>query len=139
MLHTAQEQGRAPAVVGTVMRRLALVAHQRSATHRAARDEGDGSRTVGSDVIYYLGNNLSALLHQHMVTHMQMQLGHHIGIVQRGTAHLGSGQLHGIHIGHRRHGSRAAYLEGDLEQTGAGSFGLKLIGYGPAWTLRRIA
>ena len=118
---------------------LTLITHQRCAAHGTARDEGDGSRAVGSDVIHYLWDNLSPLLHQHMIAHMQMQLGHHIGIVQRGTAHLGSGQLHGIHIGHRRHGSRTPYLEHHLPQYGLLLLGLELVGNGPTGTLGRHA
>ena len=66
---------------------------------------------------------------------MEIETLDEILIIQGGTLHGGTCQLHRIHIGHRRDGSSAPHLISHLIQTGADTFGLELIGNGPTRTL----
>ena len=84
---------------------------------------------------YNLGNNLTALLHQQVVSLTNIQLGHEIGIVQGSTLDRGAAKPHRLHVGHRGHHSGAPHLIGYLQQWGADSLCLKLICNGPTGRL----
>ena len=92
---------------------------------------------IWRDIVHYLGNDLPTLLHQHSITHMQMQLCHEIGIVQSGSAYLRTGQMHRIHIGNGSDGACASHLKHHLAQYGLLLLCLELIGNSPSGALGR--
>ena len=70
---------------------------------------------------------------------MEVKRGHHVGIVERGATHLGSGELHGVHVRHGRDGAGPSHLEDNLPQRSLSLLCLELVGDGPARTLGRHA
>ena len=100
---------------------------------------GCGLRTVGAVNAGNLRDNLARLFHIDVVADVQVQAGQNVGVVERGTAHDGAGQLHGVHDGNGGDSAGASHLIGHVDERRAGPLGLKLVGDGPARTLRRIA
>ena len=140
MLDAPLDLRRTTAVVRAIVHGLALVAHQRRAAFGTARDELHGLRDDGTLVdvhAHNLRNDLATLLHIHIVADMQVEALDEVLVVQRGTLHRGTCQLHGFHVGHRCHGSRSSHLIGHLVEPRAGPFGLELIGNSPSGRLGR--
>ncbi len=88
---------------------------------------------------YYLRNNLAALFHKDAVAHVEVEGGHHVGIVKRCPADLCTSQLNRVHVGNGRHSTGSAHLEDNLPERCLGLFCLKLVGYCPTGTLGRHA
>ena len=130
-------------VVGAIPCRLTLVADQFGATFRTMGDEfrlGTGFRPARFLVhTHDFRDDFPTLFHVHHVTDMQVQLGHHVGIVQRCAAHHRPGQLHGFHVRHGRDSPGAPHLEGHGVQPRSGPFGLEFVSDGPAGALGRVA
>ena len=129
---------RAASVVRTVVDRLALDAHQRRAALRTARYElhrlsHDGAllNIHSHDFRYYL----AAFLHIDVVAQMQVETLYEVLVVECGALDGCSCQLHGLHVGHRRYGTCAPHLIGNVNQSGACAFSLELICYCPSRTL----
>ena len=142
MLYAAFDLRRTAGVVGTIPSCLALVAHKGRSALGTALHELHRLRNDGPLVQVYphnLGDNLAAFLHIHVVAYVKVERADEGFVVQRRAFHGRSGQLHGVHVGDGCHGTGAAHLVGHLIETGAGAFGLELIGDGPARTLGREA
>ena len=142
MLYTPLYLRRTPGVVGAVMSRLTLVAHQFGTTFRAMRDEMHGlcaGRTLIRSHTDNLRNYLTALFHIDEIAYVQVETLYEVFVVERSPLHQSACQLHGFHICHGRDGTRAPHLVGHLAEACACPFGLELVGDGPSRTLRRIA
>ena len=140
MLDSPLDLRRTTAVVRTIVNGLALIAHQRRAAFGTARDELHRLCDDGTLVDVHphdLRDNLATLLHIHIVADMQVKTLDEVLVVQRGTLHGGSSQLHGFHVGYRGYGSRTPHLISHFVQPCAGPFGLELIGNGPSRRLGR--
>ena len=105
---------RASPLVGAVVLRLALVAHQRRAAFGAYGDVFERfavRRPLREVYPRDLGDDLAALLDVYHVARADVQQGHLLGVVQRRTPHGRPGQQHRFEVRHRRYGSRASHLE----------------------------
>ena len=121
-----------PRIVRTVPGCLALIAHKRCATFRTAFDKLHGLCHEGSLVdihAHNLWDDLATFLHKHVVADVQVERADKVLVIQGGSLHGGTRQLHGIHIRHRCDGTRAPHR--------THAFCLEFIGDGPAWTLCR--
>ena len=145
MLNAPFDLRRTGRVVGAIVRRLALVAHKRCAAFGTSFDKLHGSPAFGGICrrnvchAHYLGNNFARFFYAHHVANVEVELTDDVFVMQRGAAHGGAGQQHGLHIRHRRDSTRAPHLECHVEQARHGLLGLKLIGNGPARIFRRVA
>ena len=145
MLYAPFDLRRTGRVVGAIVRRLAFVAHKRCAAFGTGLYELHGSPAMGDTIrrnvchAHYLGNNFARFFYAHHVAYVEVELADNVFVVQRGAAHGGAGQQHGLHIRHRRDSTRAPHLECHVEQARHGLLGLKLVGYGPARIFRRVA
>ena len=126
---------RASALVGAVVLRLALVAHQRRAAFGAyGRCSSNGllsGRPLREVYARDLGDDLAALLDVYHVARADVQQGHLLGVVQRRAPHGRPGQQHRFEVRHRRDGSRASHLERHAVQPRERLLGLELVGHGP--------
>ena len=142
VLNAPLDLRRTAGIVGAVPDGLALIAHQRRAALWTAAYELHGLGNDGALVDVDADNlrdNLAALLHVDHVAQVQVERADEVLVVQRGAAHGGACQLHGLHVGHRGDGTGAAHLIGDLQQARLGTLGLELVGNGPAGRLGGIA
>ena len=140
VLNATFDLWRTACVVRTVPGSLTFIAHQGRAAFRTAFDKLHGhshERTFFDIHAHNLGDDLTAFLHKHIVADMQVERADEVFVVQGGTLHGGTRQLHGIHIRHRCDGTRAPHLISHLVQTRTHAFCLEFIGDGPAWTLCR--
>ena len=130
----ADDLRRASPLVGAVVLRLALVAHQRSAAFGAYGDVFERfavRRPLREVYPRDLGDDLAALLDVYHVARADVQQGHLLGVVQRRTPHGRPGQQHRFEVRHRRYGSRASHLERHAVQPRERLLGLELVGHGP--------
>ena len=143
MLYAPLDLRRTSRVVGAIPCGFSLVTHQFGPAFRTTGDElGPWSRFRSPRIGIHtddFGNDFPSFFHIHHVPDMQIQLLHHVGIVQRGTPHDRTGQLHRIHIGHRRHRSGTSDLEGHSIQARTGTLRLKLVSDGPTGAFGGIA
>ena len=131
MLYLALDLGRTSGIVGAIMGCFALVAGQRATTFGAFVDETHlvAHHETGIHVhAYNLRDDFATLLYIHPVADVEVEPLDDVGIVQGGTLHHGSGQLHGVEVGHRSHGTGASHLVGNAIEAGTGSFGLEFVG-----------
>ena len=130
----ADDLRRASPLVGAVVLRLALVAHQRRAAFGAYGDVFERfavRRPLREVYPRDLGDDLAALLDVYHVARADVQQGHLLGVVQRRTPHGRPGQQHRFEVRHRRYGSRASHLERHAVQPRERLLGLELVGHGP--------
>ena len=140
MLDASLDLWRTTCIVRTVPGGLSLIAHQGGATFWTAFDELDrlcDNRTLIDIDANNLGDDLTTFLHIDVVADMQVEALDEVLVVQGGSFHGSTCQLHRIHIRHRRHSTSAPHLIGHFVETGADALCLELIGDGPAWTLGR--
>ena len=140
MFDASLDLRRTTCIVGTIPRCLTLITHQRGATLRTTLDKlhrhGDDRPLVDVHP-HNLGDDLTTFLHIDIIADMQIKALDKVLIVQRGTFHSRTSQLHRIHIGYRRDGPCTSHLIGHLIQSGTHALSLELIGDGPTGTLGR--
>ena len=130
----------AAALIGAVVLRLALVAHEGRAALGASVDVAERlavGRALGELHARDLGNDLAALLDVDHVAGPDVEQRHLFGVVERRAPHGGAGEQHRREVGDRCHGPRASDLEVDALEPREGLLGLELVGYGPARRLGR--
>lgn len=126
---------RAAMLVGAVVLRLVLIAHQGGAAGRAVRGVMDGPCVCGPSGKVHcgdLGNDLAAFFHLHQVAEVQVQLGDLVGIVDAGPFHGGAGQFHGIQYCNGGYGTGAPHEEFHAQELGELLLGGEFVGNGPA-------
>ncbi len=138
----ADDLGPASALVGAVVLRFALVAHQRRAALGTAVDVDERPAVGGTHRQLHardLGDDLAALLDVDHVAGTDVELRHLLGVVQRGPPHGGAGQQHRVEVRHGGDGASAPHLEVDAGKSREGLLGLELVGHGPLRSLCRGA
>ena len=128
-------------IIGTIMRRFALITGQRTSTFRTFGDETNLVAQHETGFLIHpnnLRNDFSSLFHIYHIPQTQIQTFDDVGIMQGSTLHYRTRQLHRIEIGYRRNGSCTAHLIGNAVQTSTSAFCLELVSDCPTGRLGRI-
>ena len=126
----AAKQAAAAAMVG-----LALLAHRRTAAHRALRRHGEqhGIRqALLGQHGHHLGNHVTGAAHHHGVAHAHVLAPGLVLVVQGGIGDRHAAHKHRRQLGHRRELAGAAHLHLDRLHRGEHLLRRKFVGYGPA-------
>src|SRR5574344_779106 len=142
MLYSPLDFRRTRTAIRTIMGGFSLITHTICATFGTGLDELYLLHVRCTLIFihtYHFGNDFTAFLHIYHISDVQVEVVHHISVMERSPFYHGSSQLDRIHICHRRNSTCPPHLISHFIKSGAGSFCLKLIGYGPSRALSRIA